>query len=399
MLRSLVGSEMCIRDRVSTQSTGTRPRMPAPFRIPVSGDDVGLSIFNLNPFLVFNLLFAPVIYWYYCMDHKRPTRLHKPYLMWFYGATLGLGISLEHYWQVLCPVAAVRFADTIDIFQHNVNFLSHTEWDTRAFVAEGTMLAVARKGKHLNIWDQDTDIFVAVDAATETDVLTTLDQMRTQLEAYYQNLELAAPVKVVMEPQRWLLQVHGANKGHGDIWLWQRAIHQGQKVIYGPDFTYASLRVPEGGYRHLESTVLPIQYIYWNGVRLPVAQDAHAMLKNQYGDGYMVPYRNRLQCMENFGDKLYPSALFFFYILMAPFMVYLLPRMMHAVGFPFALPPKKPPFGWDSGNSCVMLMLGFIVVSLVLLNSSYLPLYEQKLHVIEGLGKNDVGSQEQFMDT
>ncbi len=37
----------------------------------------------------------------------------------------------------------------------------------------------------------------------------------------------------------------------------------------------------------------------WNGIWVPVAADQSSVSANQFGEGWKVPYRNRLQCVEN----------------------------------------------------------------------------------------------------
>merc|ERR1711935_676820 len=283
-------------------------------RVPISSTDVTFGqLHEQNPFFLSFLAFTPFVvrFAYASKTHHQRRFLHALVCLWVVVG--GLAACLEHYWSISCPVSMTRFIETTNIFEHNLMWLAASQWASRAFVAEGTMLAVARERESLNIWDQDSDIFVVVDAKDEPAVLGILAEMKRNLETKYD--EASVPVTVKISADRWLVQVYGVSKGHGDVWLWQQGTRKGESVIYNPDFTYGGLTKPTGGHRHSRDTALPTRTITWKGgangkqLTLPVANAYHEMLVNQYGKDYMTPYMNRLQCTENMFSKLWPDPL------------------------------------------------------------------------------------------
>jgi len=295
---------------------------------------MGLQVHEYNIFFLLFVAASPVSYWIWRRtfpkekekpDEDRLRTESQKSLFWVFaslalqGALLLCAIVLEHYWALQCPVAPARFHDMTRIFQLNVAFLE-SHYPGRAYVAEGTMLAVARGNNQLNIWDQDSDMFLVIDAAKEDPESAAKTQTDREAASLVEKLNRfydgkpGGPYTIVYEPDRWLVQVHGPDHGHGDIWLWQKQHYEGLPVIFNPDFTFEGLRTPTGGKRHPEEWVLPVTKMTWNGVTLPVANQYSKTLENQYGGSFMVPYRNRLQCVENLGTKVFPSALFFLYV-------------------------------------------------------------------------------------
>eukprot|EP00656_Telonema_subtile_P053648 TRINITY_DN7824_c0_g1_i1.p1 TRINITY_DN7824_c0_g1~~TRINITY_DN7824_c0_g1_i1.p1 ORF type:complete len:353 (-),score=30.90 TRINITY_DN7824_c0_g1_i1:867-1925(-) len=246
--------------------------------------------------------------------HYRPTRnpLIKKAVMHLYYFFQACSVLSLLYWWAGCPVSPARFSETAEIFAQNLGFVEQSQWAATAWAAEGTMLAIIRGGATLNRWDQDSDMWLAVDGTDGDAALSTLKELEAQVVKYQQ--ERGSKYNVRSVPERWLIQVYGPNGGHGDLWLWQRHVHNGHKVLYNPDFTYAGLRFPDGppgGQRYPEEWILPTSKIDWNGLSVPVAHNPPAMLASQYGPSFMTPYLNQLQCQENFATKVHPSPWFF----------------------------------------------------------------------------------------
>jgi len=277
------------------------------------------------------------------------------------GALLGCTLILEHYWSVECPVALSRFQDMTAVFQSNLAFLGASQWASRAFVAEGSMLSVVRGNKKLNIWDQDSDIFLALDGSDSKNAadnhalaLRQLHKLKAELETYYHTSGgFDTKYQVKIHPERWLAQVYGPNAGHGDIWIWQRQMRDGIAVIYNPDFTYDSFENIQ-----FETSILPIRTHNWNGVIIPVANDFHKMLARQYGSSYTTPYRNRFQCVENLGSKLFPSILFGVYFLVVMVMALALPYLLRGGQNP--LPLALAPLRKEMMAAVALTMLFFL---------------------------------------
>lgn len=175
-------------------------------RIPISSQDLlfGTKVHEYNIFFLFMVIFSPILvlglrYRLRSMkDHHCGERLLQPGLftafIYLYSALFGCALATEHYWHLSCPVSTARFHVTTQIFQHNLAFLASSEWADTAFVAEGTMLAVVRERPNLNIWDQDSDIFVAIEAADETSVLQTLEKV-LRCGCYWHDSQCATAAK------------------------------------------------------------------------------------------------------------------------------------------------------------------------------------------------------------
>jgi len=78
---------------------------------------------------------------------------------------------------------------------------------------------------------------------------------------------------------------------------------------------------------------LPTKRMQWNGLNIPIAQDVDRVLENQFGSNFRVPYKNRLQCVENLYSKVYPDIRFFCYVLCLPIGTALLTLLYLIRGF------------------------------------------------------------------
>ena len=143
-------------------------------------------------------------------------------------------------------------------------------------------------------------------------------QVEQALQKHYSSSGSAVSghVQFHWRAERWLLQVMGDKAGHGDIWFWQMS--DDKQTVYNPDFTFANLKTPTEGYRHPTSWILPTKRMQWNGLAIPIAHDVDRVLQNQFGPNFRVPYKSRLQCVENLYTKVYPEFSFYCYVFCFP---------------------------------------------------------------------------------
>jgi len=292
-------------------------------RVPVTPED-GSLLLDL-PWAFFSFcITAPCVYklslrGFYRDDNQDAGRkcglvrnLLKQLLGSYCGLTFALWIIMEHYFSIACPVSPSRFNDMSHIFDLNTRFFTEAPegepWrsdpevspsKTKVFVAEGTLLALIRRADRLNIWDQDTDLFLVFQSENDFSlepnsyaVAVEREGSRLQkaLELYYAR-QAGGPYKVKFSPERGFVQVYGPQSGHGDVWLWRHEVWDERPVLYNPDFTFSSLRDPPVGNRIRAEQVLPIQSGTWRGVQVPLPRNCSEVLRNQYGDSFRKPYR------------------------------------------------------------------------------------------------------------
>ena len=160
-------------------------------------------------------------------------------------------------------------------------------------------------------------MFLVIDKGD--DVVQVAQQVEEAFKKHYSSSTspVSGHVEFLWRPERWLLQVYGDMAGHGDIWFWQMS--DDEATVYNPDFTFADLKSSQPqGYKHPTSWILPTKRMQWNGLDIPIAHDVDRVLENQFGSNFRVPYKNRLQCVENLYSKVYPDIRFFCYVLCLP---------------------------------------------------------------------------------
>ena len=130
---------------------------------------------NLNLFLFFSFVVViPIVLLSMKATHRTPfRRLALNAFLGIEGGLICAGVMLEHYRSLSCPVAPGLFHEMTTIFEQNICFLAASSWARRAFIAEGTLLAVARQQSTLNVWEHHSSIFIAVDA-NSTEEMTSL---------------------------------------------------------------------------------------------------------------------------------------------------------------------------------------------------------------------------------
>eukprot|EP01062_Namystynia_karyoxenos_P066635 TRINITY_DN60541_c0_g1_i1.p1 TRINITY_DN60541_c0_g1~~TRINITY_DN60541_c0_g1_i1.p1 ORF type:complete len:654 (+),score=232.74 TRINITY_DN60541_c0_g1_i1:72-1964(+) len=293
-------------------------------RVPVGDVSAGV-LFEWNAFLCLAFAAAVASWALLRLARARAARLGDgagarecpavpPPVMELYAALLGSlaaalccsGLLVEAYWYEGCPVSPERFDSTVAIFRRNLGFFqaqpaawreAHPHW-----VAEGSLLAVVRDNPNLNRWDQDSDVFMIYDPVEDDHEA---EQLLAKLRAFH-----GSDYSVQYNPARRFIQVVHSSGGHGDIWLWQRFKRDtdSQGMLYNPDFTFSSFRATPNFI--IEDWVVPTRTRKWpppggdmQPFDLPVPKMHPKVLADQYGPGYMTPYRNRLQCVENFGTK------------------------------------------------------------------------------------------------
>eukprot|EP01065_Artemidia_motanka_P046442 TRINITY_DN7047_c0_g1_i2.p1 TRINITY_DN7047_c0_g1~~TRINITY_DN7047_c0_g1_i2.p1 ORF type:complete len:638 (+),score=180.09 TRINITY_DN7047_c0_g1_i2:52-1914(+) len=285
-------------------------------RVPVGDVSAGVLVEG-NVFIICAVLFAAGWWMLSRLARARRDAPGSTHSLDLYAMICGTaaaalctsGALLELYWMEGCPVADDQFQATVRIFQRNLAFFEsqpagwreqHPHW-----VAEGSLLAVVRDNPSLNRWDQDSDIFMVYDASGEDPGARFLVE---KLRAFH-----SAELSVNYDPARNFIQVVHPSGGHGDIWLWTKYTKGADTVVlHNPDFTFRSFRNTPNFLP--AEWVLPTRTVKWpsntvaaqSGVgqlELPVPRFHPRVLADQYGPGYLKPYRNRLQCIENFGTK------------------------------------------------------------------------------------------------
>ena len=120
---------------------------------------------------------------------------------------------------------------------------------------------------------------------------------------YYYELKAGGPYRIKIDTKRWLVQIYGPNEAWGDIWLWQTAA----LFISNPMAQSKSTTYPE-------EWVFPTTSCMWNEVSLPMARHHEKLLQDQYGDEFRDVSQTRQHCLMTARGALYPSFLYFMYL-------------------------------------------------------------------------------------
>ena len=288
-------------------------------QIPISHNDatnaIDVNVVNINPFLIPTVLvFAAyaACRWYYTHSHKFCRAVLFVCLFLLFNTAL-----LEMYYGLECPVNALRFKDTTMIFAAHTRFMeSEIDAQTYAriatyFVAQQTLLPIVRGKDSLNIWDQESDLFVVLKTNKVDPVW--IDLFTAGLQAY------VYPNVVIYQQHRQLIQTVGLDGARGDIWIftldalpaaafgpdastYNASTYNDTEMlaIHNPDFTFSGLPVPN---YFDASWFMPTTDVYKWSMRLKLPRMPKEYLEYQYGPNFMIPHRNRMQCAENLFTK------------------------------------------------------------------------------------------------
>eukprot|EP01083_Nonionella_stella_P278392 946698_1 len=248
----------------------------------------------VNPFL-YPIVFGMVL----CLAHRRIpiAKKKKPinvnlralcFVFKCFWITLSIEcvyffIILEIYYMEKCPLNdEASVASTWDIFTSNVDILN--EMNANFTVFAGTLLFVLR---HSDIppWDTDTDILLQIASTPNNNPLDFVDNFKTK----YKSKITMANRSITYYPTRGLVQVFDLeSKAFGDIWLFQNTGH----TLVNEDYTIKT--------QHIQTNlVFPSETVSWKGILVPIPRNSHIICEMEYGPDYMIPYYNRLQCLES----------------------------------------------------------------------------------------------------
>jgi hypothetical protein len=113
---------------------------------------------------------------------------------------------------------------------------------------------------------------------------------------------------VSIQRERMLVQVSYPSGGHGDVWLWQYRGVAPWTDFDGIVHTSEVLTNSADSFYQLRSgrSIIPVEYLFpanvttWQGKKILIPRDPHSFTRNEYGDDFMIEYRNRFQCIVGF---------------------------------------------------------------------------------------------------